>query len=326
MKHFFLFLFILSTCFIKPAAAEDDYSSAPEESYTEAPLENEKVDDFYKTLIEAAEGPLLEHGLCFECHQMKKLAQEYTESPHYTNASGVKTTCGDCHIGEGIIGTIKAKLKGSYELYLHIRGYGEKNNMSAFERALIFFDRLLSYDEKKLFAGEGTLSEEAREELRAEVLTKMVLSNSKRCLKFHNWNTMDLSKQNVYARKKHAEAKKLRRELINFVRETIAKFKEERDQIPPDERKNRLLEFLSGDIENRLYELLSEKIDVVREDTLKFLDATDEEIILLILAGRLAAGYVPYDVPESQKITCIDCHAFPAHKKPEEANEQKTKN
>jgi nitrate/TMAO reductase-like tetraheme cytochrome c subunit len=40
---------------------------------------------------------------CTTCHSMTYAEVSYRQSPHYNSASGVRATCGDCHVSEGLI-------------------------------------------------------------------------------------------------------------------------------------------------------------------------------------------------------------------------------
>ena len=40
---------------------------------------------------------------CTTCHAMKYAEETYQESVHYKSDSGVRATCGHCHVSEGVI-------------------------------------------------------------------------------------------------------------------------------------------------------------------------------------------------------------------------------
>lgn len=48
---------------------------------------------------------------CLSCHSMGTVGNEYKQSIHFKNASGVRAECRDCHIPPGIIPTIVRKQK-----------------------------------------------------------------------------------------------------------------------------------------------------------------------------------------------------------------------
>lgn len=40
---------------------------------------------------------------CTTCHSMEIVAETYRQSKHYNPSSGVRASCGDCHVSEGVI-------------------------------------------------------------------------------------------------------------------------------------------------------------------------------------------------------------------------------
>lgn len=48
---------------------------------------------------------------CVSCHSMQPVYEEYKQSVHFQNASGVRAECHDCHIPPDIPGMVKRKLK-----------------------------------------------------------------------------------------------------------------------------------------------------------------------------------------------------------------------
>jgi nitrate/TMAO reductase-like tetraheme cytochrome c subunit len=43
------------------------------------------------------------NAFCTSCHSMTYAEDEYQQSAHYTAPSGVRASCGDCHVSEGLI-------------------------------------------------------------------------------------------------------------------------------------------------------------------------------------------------------------------------------
>ena len=52
---------------------------------------------------------------CVSCHSMQPVYEEYKQSVHFQNASGVRAECHDCHIPPDIPGMVKRKLEASNE-------------------------------------------------------------------------------------------------------------------------------------------------------------------------------------------------------------------
>ena len=44
-----------------------------------------------------------EMDFCTSCHSMKVNLEEYKKTVHYTNTSGVRATCSDCHVPKSFI-------------------------------------------------------------------------------------------------------------------------------------------------------------------------------------------------------------------------------
>lgn len=60
---------------------------------------------------------------CVSCHEMEqKVYQEYKKSIHYSNASGVRATCSDCHVPKEWFPKVIRKIKATNELYHKVLG------------------------------------------------------------------------------------------------------------------------------------------------------------------------------------------------------------
>lgn len=60
---------------------------------------------------------------CISCHEMEQVVyQEYKESIHYTNASGVRAICSDCHVPHEWTPKLIRKIQASGELWAAFRG------------------------------------------------------------------------------------------------------------------------------------------------------------------------------------------------------------
>jgi nitrate/TMAO reductase-like tetraheme cytochrome c subunit len=118
---------------------------------------------------------------CISCHEMEKnVYQEYKKSPHYTNASGVRATCADCHVPKEWIPKVVRKIHASNELFHHFRG---------------------SIDTPEKF-------NEKRAELAGRVWATMKANDSHECRNCHSWEAMDFHKQTPRAREKMEEGRK----------------------------------------------------------------------------------------------------------------------
>jgi len=54
---------------------------------------------------------------CTGCHEMGQVYAEYKETIHYSNRSGVRATCPDCHVPKEWVPKILRKIEATGELY-----------------------------------------------------------------------------------------------------------------------------------------------------------------------------------------------------------------
>lgn len=59
---------------------------------------------------------------CTTCHSMELAAVPYRESSHYKPTSGVRATCGDCHVSEGVIAATFDHVMGTKDLVKQLFG------------------------------------------------------------------------------------------------------------------------------------------------------------------------------------------------------------
>ncbi len=116
---------------------------------------------------------------CSSCHTMEPVFEEYKQSVHYSNASGVQAICSDCHMPQDLTGQILRKIGASNDLYQH------------------FITK--SIDTPEQF-------QEKRLELAERVWARMEDNDSSGCRKCHSYEAMDHSKQSVAAAKQMMEA------------------------------------------------------------------------------------------------------------------------
>lgn len=105
---------------------------------------------------------------CISCHEMDQLVyQEYKKTIHYSNRSGVRTVCSDCHVPKDWTAKVIRKIKASNELYHKLVG---------------------SIDTKEKF-------EAKRLELAENVWASMKASNSRECRNCHSEHAMNFKLQ-----------------------------------------------------------------------------------------------------------------------------------
>jgi len=113
---------------------------------------------------------------CTSCHEMDIVYEEYKETIHYKNASGVRATCSDCHVPKVWVYKVMRKIKASNEIYHKVMG---------------------TIDTPEKF-------EANRLELAQAVWTTMENSDSRECRNCHSFDSMDLEEQGKSASKRHS--------------------------------------------------------------------------------------------------------------------------
>jgi len=117
---------------------------------------------------------------CIGCHEMRdNVYAEYKDTIHYSNRTGVRATCPDCHVPKDWTHKLIRKAKASFEVWGKLTG---------------------SIATKEKF-------EAKRMELATHEWERMKATNSIECRNCHNFEAMsgEIQKQTVY--KKHMAAK-----------------------------------------------------------------------------------------------------------------------
>lgn len=115
---------------------------------------------------------------CTSCHTMQTNFEEYKDTIHYKNGSGVQATCADCHVPKSFWPKLHAKIVAAKDVYHEIIG---------------------TIDTPEKF-------EEHRWDMASRVWAKMKATDSRECRNCHDFDNMDLSAQGRSARKQHARA------------------------------------------------------------------------------------------------------------------------
>jgi len=117
---------------------------------------------------------------CISCHEMESTVyQEYKESSHYSNASGVRAICSDCHVPKPLIPKLIRKAKAVNELYHW--AFGTIDTPEKFEAK--------------------------REELAIHVWEFMEQTDSLECRNCHSYDAMNFHEQSRRAKKQMETAK-----------------------------------------------------------------------------------------------------------------------
>jgi cytochrome c-type protein NapC len=113
---------------------------------------------------------------CLSCHEMEEnVYKEYRGTIHYTNRTGVRATCPDCHVPKEWVHKMTRKIQASNELW---------------HKAL----RSINTPEK---------FEAKRAELAGNVWRSMKRTDSRECRNCHDFRSMDFSVQGGRASRLH---------------------------------------------------------------------------------------------------------------------------
>jgi cytochrome c-type protein NapC len=116
---------------------------------------------------------------CIGCHEMRdNVYQEYKQTVHYQNRTGVRAVCSDCHVPKDWTHKLIRKVKASGEVYGKIMG---------------------DIDTKEKF-------EAKRMELATNEWNQMKASGSRECFNCHHWDAMAAAKQKPRAQTNHVKA------------------------------------------------------------------------------------------------------------------------
>jgi len=118
-------------------------------------------------------------AFCTSCHEMRDTVyQEYQETIHFKNRTGVRAICSDCHVPKDWVHKFVRKIKASGELYGKITG---------------------AIDTKEKF-------EAKRFELAKNEWATMKATDSRECRNCHSFDAMEKDKQRPRAQAMHAKA------------------------------------------------------------------------------------------------------------------------
>jgi cytochrome c-type protein NapC len=114
---------------------------------------------------------------CISCHEMKdNVYAEYQETIHYSNRTGVRAVCADCHVPKEWFLKVRRKIQATMHELPHW--------------AMGTIDTPEKFDERRLY-------------LAKRVWTNMMSTDSRECRNCHELVHMDLDKQALSASRKH---------------------------------------------------------------------------------------------------------------------------
>lgn len=119
-------------------------------------------------------------AFCISCHEMRdNVYKEYRKTIHYTNRTGVRAICPDCHVPRDWIHMVPRKIRATNELFHWLIG---------------------SINTREKFIAK-------RLQLANYVWSGMRDTDSRECRNCHAFNYMDLAKQNSLSGIKHKQAR-----------------------------------------------------------------------------------------------------------------------
>ena len=126
----------------------------------------------FNTAMEATN----QESFCISCHEMREFVyKEYQNTVHFSNRTGVRATCPDCHVPKEWTYKMMRKIQASNELFHKILG---------------------SIDTREKF-------EAKRQQLAENVWRSMKRTDSRECRNCHDFEYMDYPSQSRRAYKRH---------------------------------------------------------------------------------------------------------------------------
>lgn len=118
-------------------------------------------------------------AFCISCHEMEdNVYQEYKQTVHFKNSSGVRAICSDCHVPDPWVHKFVRKVKASREL---------------FDKMLGTIDTPEKFEKKRMV-------------LASRVWETMKATDSRECRNCHNFSAMALEDQREIASERHQQA------------------------------------------------------------------------------------------------------------------------
>ena len=114
---------------------------------------------------------------CISCHEMRdNVYEEYKDTIHYSNRTGVRATCPDCHVPKEWTYKVIRKIKATNEL---------------FHKALGSIDTPEKFEAKRL-------------KLAQNVWKEMKATDSRECRNCHDYESMDFTEQRRRSMNQHS--------------------------------------------------------------------------------------------------------------------------
>ena len=136
---------------------------------------------------------------CISCHEMRdNVYQEYKKTIHFTNRTGVRATCSDCHVPKDWSHKMVRKIQASAELWGKLVGTidtkekFEANRLRLAEREWARMKAVDSRECRNCHSFEGMDTE--KQKLRGAKMHKIALDEKKTCIDCHKGISHNLPK------------------------------------------------------------------------------------------------------------------------------------
>ena len=136
---------------------------------------------------------------CISCHEMRdNVYQEYKKTIHFTNRTGVRATCSDCHVPKDWSHKMVRKIQASAELWGKLVGTidtkekFEANRLRLAEREWARMKAVDSRECRNCHSFEGMDTE--KQKLRGAKMHKIALDENKTCIDCHKGISHNLPK------------------------------------------------------------------------------------------------------------------------------------
>ena len=125
---------------------------------------------------------------CISCHEMRdNVYQEYKKTIHYTNRTGVRAVCSDCHVPKDWTHKMIRKIQASKEVWGKITGV---------------IDTPVKFEAHRLVMAEREWA-------------RMKANDSRECRNCHSFDSMDTEKQKLRGAKMHKIAQEEKKTCID---------------------------------------------------------------------------------------------------------------
>lgn len=119
------------------------------------------------------------NDFCTSCHEMKSTVyEEYKQTAHYNNTSGVRALCSDCHMPHDWKDVVVRKIAAVKDVYHHFLGT---------------IDTTEKFEARRLHMAQ-------------QVWDRMKANGSKECRNCHTFNAMVMASQKPRASAQHRDA------------------------------------------------------------------------------------------------------------------------